>query len=213
MTYEAYAESVIIDVPWRSFGLPTSGHVLDVGSGPGWTEAALSSRGLQVVNLDIERLARRMVLGNARSMPFRNGSFDGVVCLRTLQHIPHHVAALSEFARVLRADGFLLLGVGNHWTYTLASARAHARDPAALFASSRKARYYHLYTRTELGYLLRSTGFIPVAMRTCHFLPSIVASRLAAGGQRAVAALEEAVGQNRFATPLGSIIIAYAKRG
>lgn len=45
--------------------------------------------------------------GNALQLPFRDGSFDAVVCATVLSHVPGGEAAIPELARVLRAGGRL----------------------------------------------------------------------------------------------------------
>ena len=43
-------------------------------------------------------------------MPFEDDAFDGLVCLSVLEHITELDAALTEFRRVLVADGIAVLG-------------------------------------------------------------------------------------------------------
>src|SRR5262245_61479549 len=45
--------------------------------------------------------------GNVLRLPFRNGSFDAVVCATVLSHVPDGEAAIPELARVLRPGGRL----------------------------------------------------------------------------------------------------------
>jgi SAM-dependent methyltransferase len=42
-------------------------------------------------------------------IPVPDHSFDVILCTEVLEHIPNPVGALSEFARILREDGLLLL--------------------------------------------------------------------------------------------------------
>jgi protein-L-isoaspartate O-methyltransferase len=48
--------------------------------------------------------------GDATSLPFEDGSFDAVVLTAVLGEIPNQDAAMSEIARVLKADGRLVVG-------------------------------------------------------------------------------------------------------
>lgn len=57
-------------------------------------------------------------LGDARALPFRDASFDAVVCTFSLCAIPDDRGALREMKRVLRPDGLLLLAdhvLGDRW--------------------------------------------------------------------------------------------------
>lgn len=209
--YEEYCQSVILEVPWRKFRLPHEGRVLDVGCGPGWAGAVLAANGVDVVNLDIKPLAKNMVVGNALELPFVDRCFDGAVSLRTLQHIPDANQAVREIARVLRPRGFLFLALGNHWTYTLASARANPREHGAFRPSSPHARYYHLYTRREIRELLTANGFDVLGTRVSHFLPSIVARHANRELIRIIGTFEERAGESHLLTPLGSILLTWGR--
>jgi ubiquinone/menaquinone biosynthesis C-methylase UbiE len=48
--------------------------------------------------------------GDARSLPFDDSSFDGVVLVTVLGEIPDQDAALAEIVRVLRPEGRLVVG-------------------------------------------------------------------------------------------------------
>ena len=72
---------------WDALGLAPGMKLLDVGCGPGRHTAAFGQRGAEVVAVDISdvflRLVRggRPVLGDARWLPVRAGSFDAAISL------------------------------------------------------------------------------------------------------------------------------------
>jgi SAM-dependent methyltransferase len=106
--------------------IPTGAHVLDVGCGSGAVtrEVArrLGSRG-RAVGLDpspellavAHELAQEAGLddrvefreGDALRLPFPDGSFDVVLCVTVLSHVPRGEAAIPELVRVLRSGGRL----------------------------------------------------------------------------------------------------------
>src|SRR5215813_15494424 len=45
--------------------------------------------------------------GSAHQLPFPDGTFDAVVCVTVLSHVPRGEAAIPEFVRVLRSGGRL----------------------------------------------------------------------------------------------------------
>lgn len=111
---------------------PDPGDVLDLGCGCGVPVARdLAARGHRVVGVDlsdvqIER-ARRLVPGarfvreDAAEVAFAPASFDLVVCLYMLIHLPvgEQEALVHRMRRWLRADGMLLATVGSAaWTGT-----------------------------------------------------------------------------------------------
>jgi SAM-dependent methyltransferase len=66
-------------------------------------------------------------LGDARELPFPDGSFDAVTCNHTLYHVPDPDQALSEFVRVLRPGG-RFAGIYNAPGHLLEVWRAVAPD-------------------------------------------------------------------------------------
>jgi SAM-dependent methyltransferase len=101
--------------------LPATGRfLLDAGSGPiQYPEYLEYSRGFQRrVCLDVSRRALieararigvrgLYVVGDIANLPFREGSFEGLVSLHTVHHLPpgEHRRAFDEFLRVLRPAG------------------------------------------------------------------------------------------------------------
>lgn len=99
---------------------------LDAGCGPGWWSLELARRGARVTAIDgaqeMVGLARqRMTAAPAqvtllqvdlcRGLPFRNDAFDVVICLMVLMDLPDIHTPLSEFSRVLRPCGRLVLAI------------------------------------------------------------------------------------------------------
>ncbi|MBU0492658.1 MAG: methyltransferase domain-containing protein [Chloroflexi bacterium] len=95
--------------------------VLDLGCGHGDTALRLAAASCAVMGLDISmqfvRRSRERVgpaaragwlQGDAEQLPFADGSFDAVVSLGTLHHLPRPEQAIAEVARVLRPGGWLL---------------------------------------------------------------------------------------------------------
>ena len=96
--------------------------VLDVGSGSGYLERFLVSKEFDVrnvVSLDVRRDFMKkveketLVIGDGKSLPFKNGRFDAVVSVDAM-----HLIKDADFARVLRPGGLALLSVFfNHGVY------------------------------------------------------------------------------------------------
>ena len=53
------------------------------------------------------------VNADGQSLPFRDGAFDAVVCQLGIQFFPDPAACLSEFRRVVRADGMVAVCVNS----------------------------------------------------------------------------------------------------
>jgi O-antigen biosynthesis protein len=94
--------------------------VLDAGCGVGWGTEMLLNGGASSahgVDIDEEAVANATArapgasfrVGDLRSLPFPDDSFDLVVCFEAIEHVDGYERVLDELVRVLRADGGLLL--------------------------------------------------------------------------------------------------------
>lgn len=92
------------------------GDVLDIGCADSALRARLKPS-VRYVGLDYPGTATALyrtrpdVFGDAQRLPFRDASFDAVVVLDVLEHLPRPQACLTEMARVLRPGGSVLLHV------------------------------------------------------------------------------------------------------
>lgn len=94
--------------------------VLDLGCGPGDGAARLASTGAHAIGLDYSQgmletarkeptLAGRLSRGDAGRLPFKDASFDKLVCTNSFHHYPDHFKALCEMRRVLKPGGLMVL--------------------------------------------------------------------------------------------------------
>jgi ubiquinone/menaquinone biosynthesis C-methylase UbiE len=113
--------------------LPPHGSVLDAGGGPGRYAIALCEAGHRVTLLDLSpgnvEMARKkaasqpvavrqrlhdFVVGDVRDLScFEQGSFDAVVCLDPLSHLPEEAGracAVAEMVRVTKNTGVVCIG-------------------------------------------------------------------------------------------------------
>jgi demethylmenaquinone methyltransferase/2-methoxy-6-polyprenyl-1,4-benzoquinol methylase len=107
------------DVALRNLGLTGNETVLDLGGGTGGVAARLrpSARQVVVVEPDAGRARRGQgrfpqvgfVLGRGESVPFADDTFDVVLLVEVLHHVPDHRSLLIEAARVLRPGGRVLI--------------------------------------------------------------------------------------------------------
>jgi len=73
----------------------------------------LSLEALEHASHELQLEAKPFVRADCRTLPFANASFDAVVSFETLEHIEAPNLAVSEFARLLRPDGLLIVSVPN----------------------------------------------------------------------------------------------------
>src|SRR5262249_43903751 len=97
--------------------------ILDLATGTGWTSRVVARRGATVTGVDIaadlleaarakaeaERLHIDYQIGDAGSLPFRDGQFDAVVSTVGVMFATRQEAAAAELARVCRRGGRIAL--------------------------------------------------------------------------------------------------------
>jgi ubiquinone/menaquinone biosynthesis C-methylase UbiE len=64
--------------------------------------------GLQMKSWDNSRLD---IVSDIASIPVPDSSFDAVMCVEVLEHVPHPTEAIREFARITRPGGTLVITV------------------------------------------------------------------------------------------------------
>ena len=103
----------------EQLALAPGARILDLGCGTGANLEVLSRYG-DAMGADFSQAALafcrrralpRLVLGDGQRMPVRDGSFDLVASMDSLEHIPDDNAALAEMFRMLKPGGKLLITV------------------------------------------------------------------------------------------------------
>jgi dolichol-phosphate mannosyltransferase len=98
--------------------LDNKDRVLDIGCG----SSKIIKDIPQMVGLDINHRTLRylskdgykVVEGDITSLPFKDGSFETVICSQVIEHIPQEKFDLKEIKRVLQKDGILILGTPDY---------------------------------------------------------------------------------------------------
>ena len=103
--------------------------LLDAGCGEGRHCFGALARGARVVGLDLDRASLRaacgplrargrelgrlagVLQGDAFALPFRDASFDRVICAEVMEHVHDYRGAAKELGRVLRPGGRLAVTI------------------------------------------------------------------------------------------------------
>ncbi|HEV2344808.1 MAG TPA: methyltransferase domain-containing protein [Actinocrinis sp.] len=154
--------------------LPAGSEVLDAGCGVGDVARAMASRfGLRVTGIDIldfnlaEAIARsdklglrertRFQWGDYHDLEFADESFDGVYTMETFVHSAEPEKALSEFFRVLRPGGRLVMFEYSRTPEDQLSPEANRAFEQVCELGAMPA--WHELNHGDLEVLLAKTGF------------------------------------------------------
>ncbi|WP_404405474.1 class I SAM-dependent methyltransferase [Pelagibacterium halotolerans] len=125
-----HTEYLIAETPWfawvaRQLPLHPGDRVLDIGCGPGWFWAGAAEdvpEGMALTLADVspgmvsEAVERCTALqlgtiegrqADATALPFDDGTFDAVIAMHMLYHLPDPAVGIAEMFRVLKPGGTL----------------------------------------------------------------------------------------------------------
>lgn len=86
------------------------GKILDVG-GADFVKQIDTTLGDDYLCLDLKKTANTSILADAHDIPFKNESFNCVICNAVLEHVEQPSKVLAEIYRVLKFDGLLWVSV------------------------------------------------------------------------------------------------------
>lgn len=120
-TSEQIANNRILD----TLGVKKGESLLDLGCGKGSFCNSAFKRGVNVYGVDFSSIALKeaksfnrktnFVLSDASLLPFKDGFFDYVVCLGSLEHFSDKASALHQINRVLKGDGRVYMFLPNSY--------------------------------------------------------------------------------------------------
>src|SRR5438105_1168925 len=93
----------------KKLNIPQNAQVLDAGSGYGLVSLFLAKKGMQVTGVDSDekrlKVARKInksinfIKADLYQLPFKDSSFDLVICLEVLEHLRDDKKAIKDMAR------------------------------------------------------------------------------------------------------------------
>lgn len=150
--YLLHFESAISDaVDAFATALPGGARVLDAGAGECAYKGRFGAHRYTGVDLGIGdskwNYAELDALADLTALPFRDGTFDAVLNIVTLEHVREPAVVLAELCRVMAPGGRLLLVVPHEWE------------------EHQTPHDYFRYTRYGVDYLLERAGFETMEIR------------------------------------------------
>src|SRR4030065_418557 len=125
----------MLTIDYDLIGIKDGEQVLDVGCGEGrhsWEACKRNDCLVCALDLDETNLKKAhyalylmeqqgetrgkwlRARGTITSLPFKDASFDKVICSEVLEHIPNDIQGIRELVRVLKGDGTLAISVPSY---------------------------------------------------------------------------------------------------
>ena len=139
---------------------PGTCRCLDIGCSAGINTNFLATKFRDTIGMDIDEPAIKtgnsrkktntdFILGDAIHLPFKNETYDVVICNHIYEHVPDASALMDEIFRIVKTDGFCYFGAGNrfciiepHYGLPLLSWFPKPVANFYLFLMNRKRPYY-----------------------------------------------------------------------
>ncbi len=172
---------MLLTVDLERLRLRAGEKLLDAGCGEGRHCFGALERGAQVVGLDLDRdalgraagaLRQRarelaslgaVIRGDAFRLPFRDASFDKVICSEVMEHVHDYRGAARELARVTRPDGMLAVTIP-----TATSEHLYLRSGDDYFESP--GGHIRIFRPRQLALALAGAGLATVGVGFAHAL-------------------------------------------
>jgi len=165
--------------------LRPGGRLLDAGCGR-YLEFSRELPDVEVVGIDLEshletrnRQSPYAVRGDLDRLPFPDGSFDTVISRSVVEHLEHPEVVFSEFARVLRPGGKVIISTPNkydyvsliamvtpYWFHRAAVSRVVGVSPDDVFPT-----LYRANSIGSLGRALRKAGLVENELSAINHYP------------------------------------------
>jgi ubiquinone/menaquinone biosynthesis C-methylase UbiE len=164
--------------------IATEDRVLDAGCGAGNLVSELASRCEQAIGCDsrysclafaVGRSGGSYVQADLQGLPFHDETFRTIFCMEVIEHLDRATTAqaLSEFYRVLRSKGQLLLTTPNY--HSLWVVIEFVADTLRLVPEMVGGEHISKYHQRTLAELLTTAGFVIKRMGTFNHLSPFVA--------------------------------------
>jgi len=172
---------VLLTVDLERLRVRAGERLLDAGCGEGRHCFGALERGARVVGLDLDATALRaaagglrsrarelgslgaMIRGNTFTLPFRNETFDKVICSEVMEHVHDYRAAARELARVTRPGGMIAVTIP-----TATSEHLYLRTGDDYFESL--GGHIRIFRPRELSRGLAQAGLATIGVGFAHAL-------------------------------------------
>jgi ubiquinone/menaquinone biosynthesis C-methylase UbiE len=157
--YREYPSEYQIQKYWSIFIKHNCNKILDAGCGIGWfgkfKPSQVELHGIDCNPEEVKTASEYeiAVIGDIRSLPYKDEYFDGIFCHHVLEHLEDPERAVNEFFRVLKKGSIVIAEVPSKW------------DPNA----SRDPTHKQFFTKESLSDLFEKSKFKILSAHYCAF--------------------------------------------
>jgi 2-polyprenyl-3-methyl-5-hydroxy-6-metoxy-1,4-benzoquinol methylase len=157
--------------------------LLDIGCGNGYLLSTVSSEKKYGIDLSLNNIMKAkqrlnsvahcvLAQGNAESLPFKEASFDTVICSEVIEHVlrPEHV--LQEAKRALKPEGLLVITIPNDNLINKCRGIIKALHLGGIISTKfggGEEWHLHIFNENQIKDLMVSLGFQVVRMKKLPF--------------------------------------------
>jgi len=148
------------------------GRMLDAGTGVGTLAYIFRKLGWNVIACDIDETYYKgghfLKLDLNQTLPFKDETFDAVVCKHVIEHLenPYHI--LREFYRVLKKEGILVFSTPN--ITSISSRLLFMRTGNLLYFENRWSTHKTPLHYAQIRYILLECGFSKIEFYTNRYV-------------------------------------------
>lgn len=200
------------------------GRVLDVGCGTGFHVARLRERGFDVVGIepgeDLRRRARannpgaQIEDGDIEALTFDDASFDGVLAIEVIRHVPHPDKAMAEIGRVLKPGGIAVVTAAPKWSLNGYAAINKVTSRVSIPSFTKQKQWF--LSQADARRLVQSSGMSVVEMHGVLLGPWQVVGRISpqllGRALRAFEPLDDALADRPAVRGLTNALVIIAER-
>jgi len=149
----------------KRLGKTSDAHLVGVDTSPGALKSAFrKTRALK--NIDL-------ILADAHHLPFKNCSFDTVICCEVIEHLGAPANALEELHRIIMEDARLIISFPNYFAILYLLVRLMA-DISGKWELITRQPIDSFLTLSSICKMVLKKGFVIIEIYgTCYILPGL----------------------------------------